>query len=134
MAEIIELEEMSASRLKSYLKELQRQVRELDRQEPRDMESEEYEQWADEHEELEDRIDEVGITCNKNAIPYDTQKPFVTSGIRLGTAAVTTRGFKPEDLSEVAKLIAMTLKDFEANKDEVISRVAVLCNKYPLYE
>ena len=84
--------------------------------------------------EAEHLLDEVGITCNKNAIPYDTQKPFVTSGIRLGTAAVTTRGFKPEDLSEVARLIAMTLKDFDANRDAVIAGVAALCAKYPLYE
>ncbi len=84
--------------------------------------------------EAEHLLDEVGITCNKNGIPNDTQKPFVTSGIRLGTAAVTTRGFKPEDLREVAKLIGMTLKDFEANREEVIRRVAALCAKYPLYE
>ena len=84
--------------------------------------------------EAEHLLDEVGITCNKNAIPYDTQKPFVTSGIRLGTAAVTTRGFCPEDLSEVARLIAMTLKDYEKNADEVRTRVAALCAKYPLYE
>jgi glycine hydroxymethyltransferase len=84
--------------------------------------------------EAEHLLDEVGITCNKNAIPYDTQKPFVTSGIRLGTAAVTTRGFKPADLTEVATLIAMTLKDFEKNADEVRERVAALCKKYPLYE
>ena len=89
---------------------------------------------VDTGKEAEHLLDEVGITCNKNAIPYDTQKPFVTSGIRLGTAAVTTRGFKPEDLSEVAKLIAMTLKDFEKNQDEVRARVAALCKKYPLYE
>ncbi len=84
--------------------------------------------------EAEHLLDEVGITCNKNAIPFDTQKPFVTSGIRLGTAAVTTRGFKEDDLREVAKLISMTLKDFEANRDEVVMRVGALCKKYPLYE
>ena len=84
--------------------------------------------------EAEHLLDEVGITCNKNAIPYDTQKPFVTSGIRLGTAAVTTRGFIEEDLTEVAELIAMTLLDFEKNQDEVRERVAALCAKYPLYE
>ncbi len=83
--------------------------------------------------EAEHLLDEVGITSNKNAIPYDTQKPFVTSGIRLGTAAVTTRGFCPEDLAEVAKLIGMTLKDFDANADEVRARVAKLLSKYPLY-
>ena len=84
--------------------------------------------------EAEHLLDEIGITCNKNAIPFDTQKPFVTSGLRLGTAAVTTRGFKEDDLSEVAKIIAMTLKDFDANRDEATKRVAALCKKYPLYE
>ncbi len=79
-------------------------------------------------------LDEVGITCNKNAIPYDTQKPFVTSGIRLGAAAVTTRGFCPDDMREVATLIGMTLKDFDKNADEVRARVAALLAKYPLYE
>ena len=84
--------------------------------------------------EAEHLLDEVGITCNKNAIPYDTQKPFVTSGIRLGAAAVTTRGFDEEDMREVAKLIALTLKDFDANRDEVVERVAKLCAKHPLYD
>ncbi len=84
--------------------------------------------------EAEHLLDSVGITVNKNAIPFDTQKPFVTSGIRIGTAAVTSRGFKEEDLVEVGKLIAMTLKDYDANKDEVIARVAKLCEKHPLYE
>ena len=89
---------------------------------------------VDTGKEAEHLLDEVGITSNKNAIPFDIQKPFVTSGIRLGTAAVTTRGFKEEDLVEVGKLIGMTLKDFDANKDEVRARVAALCAKYPLYE
>ena len=89
---------------------------------------------VDTGKEAEHLLDEVGITCNKNAIPYDTQKPFVTSGIRLGTAAVTTRGFTREDMSEVARLIAMTLKDFENSADEVRARVAALCKKHPLYE
>lgn len=89
---------------------------------------------VDTGKEAEHLLDAVGITCNKNAIPFDKQKPFVTSGIRLGTAAVTSRGFMPEDLEEVAELIALTLKDFEANRDEVVARVAKLCEKYPLYE
>ena len=84
--------------------------------------------------EAEHLLDEVGITCNKNGVPFDTQSPFITSGIRLGTAAVTTRGFVEEDLAEVAKLIALTLTDFEKNADEVRERVAALCAKYPLYE
>ncbi|MBQ8879570.1 MAG: serine hydroxymethyltransferase [Clostridia bacterium] len=84
--------------------------------------------------EAEHLLDEIGITCNKNAIPFDKQKPFVTSGLRLGTAAVTTRGFVEEDMLEVAKIIGMTLKNFEANKDEAIARVNALTAKYPLYE
>ncbi len=88
---------------------------------------------VDTGKEAEHLLDEVGITVNKNAIPFDTQKPFVTSGIRVGTAAVTTRGFKEEDLVEVGKLVGMTLKDFDANKEEVKARVAALCKKYPLY-
>ena len=89
---------------------------------------------VDTGKEAEHLLDEVGITVNKNAIPFDTQKPFVTSGIRIGTAATTTRGFKEEDYVEVAKLISMTLKDYDANKEEVKARVAALCKKYPLYE
>jgi len=89
---------------------------------------------VDTGKEAEHLLDEVGITSNKNAIPFDTQKPFVTSGIRLGTAAVTSRGFVEEDLVEVGKLISLTLKDFDKNQDEVRARVAALCKKYPLYE
>ncbi len=89
---------------------------------------------VDTGKEAEHLLDEVGITVNKNAIPFDTQKPFVTSGIRIGTAAVTTRGFKEDDVVEVARLISMTLKDFDANKPEVEKRVKALCEKYPLYE
>ena len=84
--------------------------------------------------EAEHLLDEVGITVNKNAIPFDTQKPFVTSGIRIGTAACTSRGFVEEDVIEVGKIIGLTLKDFEKNADEARARVAALCEKYPLYE
>ena len=84
--------------------------------------------------EAEHLLDEVGITCNKNAIPFDKQKPFVTSGIRLGTAAVTSRGFNEADLYEVARLIALTLKDFDANKEKVKEGVNALLDKYPLYQ
>ena len=89
---------------------------------------------VDTGKEAEILLDEVGITCNKNAIPFDTQKPSITSGIRVGTAAVTTSGFKEDDMVEVGKLISLTLKDFENNKEEVQNRVAKLCAKYPLYE
>ena len=80
-------------------------------------------------------LDEVGITCNKNTIPYDEEKPFVTSGIRLGTAAVTSRGFKEEDLREVGLIIAKLLKnpEDEATKKECADRVKALTDKYPLY-
>lgn len=84
--------------------------------------------------EAEKMLDEVGITVNKNAIPFDTRSPFVTSGIRIGTPATTSRGFDEEDMVEVGKLIGMTIKDFEGNKDEVKTRVAALCAKRPLYE
>ncbi len=83
--------------------------------------------------EVEKMLDEVGITCNKNTIPNDPKSPFVTSGIRLGTPAVTTRGFVEEDMVEVAELISMVIKDFEGNKAEVAKRVQALCDKHPLY-
>lgn len=89
---------------------------------------------VDTGKEAEHLLDEVGITCNKNSIPFDKQKPFVTSGLRLGSAAVTTRGFNDDDMREVAKIIAITLKDFESRADEAKARVKALCNKYPLYE
>ncbi|NLB82028.1 MAG: serine hydroxymethyltransferase, partial [Clostridiaceae bacterium] len=84
--------------------------------------------------EAEHLLDEVGITCNKNTIPNDPQSPFVTSGIRLGTPAVTSRGFGVDDMAEIAQLIALTIKDFAAKKDEIKSRVAMLCKKHRLYE
>ncbi|MGN1115531.1 MAG: serine hydroxymethyltransferase [Candidatus Ornithomonoglobus sp.] len=83
--------------------------------------------------EAEKMLDEVGITCNKNAIPFDTKSPFITSGLRIGTPATTSRGFVEEDMAEVGKLIAMTIKDFEGNKEKVKARVAALCEKHPLY-
>ncbi len=83
--------------------------------------------------EAEKMLDEVGITVNKKAIPFDTRSPFITSGIRIGTPATTTRGFVEEDMVEVGKLIGMTIKDFEKNKEEVKARVAALCEKHPLY-
>lgn len=84
--------------------------------------------------EAEKMLDEVGITVNKNAIPFDTKSPFVTSGIRIGTPATTSRGFDEEDMAEIGKLIALTIKDFEGSRDEIISRVAQLCEKHPLYK
>ena len=84
--------------------------------------------------DMEARLDEVGITVNKNAIPDDPQKPSITSGIRVGTAAVTTRGFKEEDMVEVAHLMALVAKDFDANAEAVRAAVDALCDKYPLFE
>ena len=84
--------------------------------------------------EAEKLLDEVGITVNKNAIPFDTKSPFITSGIRIGTPATTSRGFKEDDMAEIAKLIKLTLTDFENSQDEVRARVKALCGKYPLYE
>ena len=80
-------------------------------------------------------LDEVGVTCNKNTIPFDPESPFVTSGIRLGTAAVTTRGFKEDDMKEVAAIIGLVLNnaDDEAKHAEAAKRVAALCAKYPMY-
>ena len=85
--------------------------------------------------EAEQLLDEAGLTCNKNTIPFDPASPFVTSGIRLGTAAVTSRGFKQEDLKEVAAIIGLVLNnpaDLDKQK-EAVARVAALCTKYPMY-
>ena len=84
--------------------------------------------------EVEHNLDEIGITANKNTIPNDPQSPFVTSGLRLGAPAVTTRGFKEDDMREVARIINMVITDFEANRIEAARRVDALCAKYPLYE
>jgi len=80
-------------------------------------------------------LDEVAITTNKNTIPFDTESPFVTSGVRVGTAAITTRGFKEDDATEVGKIIALVLKNTEdaAVKEEALKRVKALTDKYPLY-
>lgn len=83
--------------------------------------------------DAEHLLDEIGITCNKNTIPFDPESPFVTSGIRLGTPAVTTRGMKEEDMVEIAEIIALALSNFEMNKQECEKRVATLLAKYPLY-
>lgn len=83
----------------------------------------------------EKALDEIGITVNKNAIPYDPEKPFVTSGIRIGTAAVTSRGFGLEDMDEIAAIIGLVLKnnEDEAKLDEAKQRVEALTNKFDLY-
>ncbi len=82
---------------------------------------------------LEKRLDEIGVTVNKNAVPFDTEKPTITSGIRIGTPAVTSRGFKEEDMVEIARIIDMTVESYKDKKEEIIERVQKICNKYPLY-
>lgn len=84
--------------------------------------------------QAEKMLDEVHITCNKNTIPNDPQSPFVTSGLRLGTPAATTRGFDAEDMDQIAEAIVLTLKDFEGNKDKAMAIVKSLTDKHPLYE
>ena len=84
--------------------------------------------------ELERRLDEVEITTNKNAIPNDPEKPFVTSGLRVGTAAVTTRGMNEADMDKIASLIALAATDFDAKKTYIRDEVDALCAAYPLYE
>ena len=84
--------------------------------------------------ELERRLDEVHITANKNTVPNDPEKPFVTSGVRIGTPAVTTRGFGPEEMRKIAKWIAACTFDFEAQKEAVAAEVAALTARFPLYE
>ena len=83
--------------------------------------------------EMEKRLDEVHITVNKNAIPNDPEKPFVTSGVRVGTAAVTTRGLVEEDMKVIARLFKLVATDFEGTADECRTVVKDLCEKYPLY-
>lgn len=79
-------------------------------------------------------LDEANITCNKNTIPNDPASPFVTSGIRLGTAAVTTRGMVEEDMDKIAEAIALVVNDVDANKEKAMAIVKTLTDKYPLYE
>ncbi len=89
--------------------------------------------WNVTGKEAEKRLDAANITCNKNTIPNDPQSPFVTSGIRLGTPAVTTRGMKEEDMDTIAEAITLVIKDVEANKEKAMELVKGLTDKYPLY-
>jgi len=84
--------------------------------------------------ELEHRLDEVYITVNKNTVPNEPRSPFVTSGIRIGTPAVTTRGLVEEDMDKIAECISMAINDFDANADKARAIVTEICHKYPLYE
>ena len=83
--------------------------------------------------ELERRLDEVHITANKNTIPNDPQSPFVTSGLRIGTPAVTTRGFKEAEMKQIAGWIYDAITDFDAQKERISQEVQALCAKYPIY-
>ena len=84
--------------------------------------------------EFEHKLDEVHITANKNAIPNDPQSPFITSGLRVGTPAVTTRGFGVEEMQKIAKIMKKVATDFDGTKDECIAEVKALCEKFPLYK
>lgn len=84
--------------------------------------------------ELEHNLDECHITLNKNTIPNEPLSPFITSGVRIGTAAVTTRGLKEADMDVIAECISLVIKDFEGNKEKVCAMVEEICKKYPLYE
>ena len=84
--------------------------------------------------ELEHRLDEVYITANKNAVPNDPQKPFVTSGVRLGTAAATSRGLKEDDMDKIAECIYLCATDFENSADKIIETVNEICRRNPIYE
>ena len=83
--------------------------------------------------ELERRLDEVYITANKNAIPNDPERPFVTSGVRIGTPAVTSRGFKEAEMETIAQLVGDTARDFEGTKEATRSTVEALCSRFPIY-
>ena len=83
--------------------------------------------------ELQHRLDEVHITANKNAIPNDPKSPFITSGLRIGTPAVTTRGFKEAEMLKIAKWVKDIIVDFEGNKDRITNEVIELCKQYPIY-
>ena len=83
--------------------------------------------------ELQTRCDANHITLNKNAIPGDPQKPSVTSGVRVGTPAVTTRGLGAEEMKQIAHCVALTARDFEGTAEEVKATVAAICKKFPMY-
>ncbi len=84
--------------------------------------------------EFEHRLDEVQITVNKNAIPNDPEKPFITSGIRVGTPAVTSRGFKEPEMVKIAQWMGMVARDFEGSAQQVCQEVNALCEQFPIYE
>ena len=83
--------------------------------------------------DAEKLLEAANITCNKNTVPNDPASPFVTSGIRLGTAAITTRGMKVEDMDVIAEAIHLLIKNAEGNKEKAMAMVKTLTDKYPLY-
>ena len=83
---------------------------------------------------LQERLDSNHITLNKNSIPNDPESASVTSGVRIGTAAATTRGLREDDMAVIAHCIAQTALNFETTREEVVSTVEMLCRKYPLYQ
>jgi len=83
--------------------------------------------------ELQNRLDEVYITVNKNTVPGEPRSPFVTSGVRIGTPAVTTRGLVEEDMLKIAECIDLAVKDFDDKKEYIKAEVTKICEKYPLY-
>ncbi len=83
--------------------------------------------------DAEATLDEIGITVNKNTIPNDPESPFITSGIRIGTPAVTTRGMKEREMEEIAEIMNLALEG-QHSKEELRNRVKNLCSKYPLYQ
>ena len=84
--------------------------------------------------EAQQKLDEIGITVNKNTVPNETQKPMIASGIRIGTAAVTTRGFKEEEMKSIADMIDIVLNNATYDKNALRTRVKNLCDKYPIYK
>lgn len=84
--------------------------------------------------ELQNRCDEAYITLNKNTVPNDPRSPFVTSGVRIGTPAVTTRGMVESDMKEIAHLIHMVATDYDAKADEVREQVRAICGAHPIYQ
>lgn len=83
--------------------------------------------------ELQIKCDEVNITLNKNTVPNDPESPFITSGVRIGTPAVTSRGLKEKDMKKVAKLLALCIKDFDNSREYIKSEVEKMCSEYPIY-
>ena len=84
--------------------------------------------------EFEHRLDEVHITVNKNAVPNDPQSPFITSGIRVGTPAVTSRGFREAEMEKIAGWMKLAVTDFEGSRAKILEEVTALCEKYPIYK